>query len=772
MRRNASTGIVPRTYPPAGLQQSRAKLLGLPPQPQLEQHPQPPEPNPYPPAARGPGPGSAILSPPVRTSSYDLRPGWLLSLTFEVSGSRGPGGTQAPSRTEAALRGQTEAFGAATTLVSQTDCLIRLFSGIWLPRSERAFQSRLACWLGMLEQDADLRSRFQQGWKSTLASLDSVSFFAEAGIPAQHALLREITSRLFQRWLPAPREDTDTARLFAAVFASSRGVQRFLDLDAALFARLAANLWSAEGVAGYPHVHQDLHEALRLLAARVSARGTSRAVRQRSAAQMVEQSPSYALVFATERFIECEHSAAPGDCPGECMERWLNAVYACRGELAIVRINMEDAGVNSPLVFDLSAMDAALDRMEMLAATLVERASKLSAAVRLLLNTLVFGLLEDTRISSLIQQNFNLLARKTVERTGHGGEHYIAHSRREYWQMWGAAIGGGFLTVFTAALKLHLVAKQWPPFVEAVLVGTNYAISFLLLQIFGFALATKQPAMTGATLADIIRRNRGDSRRDQITQFGASISRTQLAAALGNILAVCIGAVIFDLVWRRTFHAPYLPAGQAQKVYLSLRPLASATAIDAALTGVLLWLAGLAGGWCENFAVYHRIPASIAQHPLGQTIGAGRMQKIADWVDRNMGSWSTSISLGYLLGFTPAIAGFFGLPLDVRHVTLNTGMFAFAAARFGPSAFRQVWLYSAMVGIAMMFVLNLGVSFAIASFVALRAYDVGHKERASILHFVLRQMVSSPLQFLFPVRARQAALQEPSEDIEQPAPAA
>ena len=104
--------------------------------------------------------------------------------------------------------------------------------------------------------------------------------------------------------------------------------------------------------------------------------------------------------------------------------------------------------------------------------------------------------------------------------------------------MWGAAIGGGFLTVFTAAIKLHVVSKHWPPFAETILIGTNYAISFLLLQIFGFALATKQPAMTGATLADIIRRNRGDSRRDQITEFGASISRTQLAAALGNILAV------------------------------------------------------------------------------------------------------------------------------------------------------------------------------------------------------------------------------------------
>ncbi|HET6219407.1 MAG TPA: hypothetical protein VFE27_20460 [Acidobacteriaceae bacterium] len=679
---------------------------------------------------------------------------------------------QAGSRTEAALRAQTEAFCAATSLAGQTDRLIELFSEIWQQRSERAYQSRLVCWLGLLEQDAALRSRFQQGWKSTLSQLDSVSLLAEAGIPAQHALFREITSRLFQRWLPPPREKDDTARLFAAVFDSSRATQRFLDMDEAGFARLTANVWGAEGLAAYPHVHLDLHEALRLLAARVSARGTSRAVRQRSTSETVEQSPPYALVFATEKFIECEHSALPGDCPKECMEPWLNAVFACRGELGIVRIRMEDAGVNAPLVFDLSAMDAALDRMEMLAATLADRRNEVTPAVRRLLQTLLYGLREDMRISSLIRQNFNLLARKTVERTGHGGEHYVAHSRKEYWQMWGAAIGGGFLTVFTAALKLHLVAKHWPPFVEAVLIGTNYAISFLLLQIFGLALATKQPAMTGATLADIIRRNRGDSRRDQITEFGASISRTQLAAALGNVLAVCIGAVIFNLLWLRAFHAPYLPAGQAEKVYLSLRPLASATAIDAALTGVLLWLAGLIGGWCENFAVYHRIPASIAQHPLGQTIGAGRMEKLADWVDRHIGSWTTSISLGYLMGFTPEFFAFFGLPLDVRHVTLNTGMFAFAAARFGPSAFKQVWLYSAMVGVAIMFVLNLGVSFAIASFVALRAYDVGHKERASILRYVFKQMVSSPLRFLFPVQPNHAVSEPPAQDSERPAPAA
>jgi site-specific recombinase len=664
------------------------------------------------------------------------------------------------------LRVHTEAVCAATTFVNQTRRLIELFAGIWLQPSNRAFKSSLTGWVEMLEQDSDLRSRFQLTWKSMVDSLNSVSLFAEAGLPAQHALLPEITRRLFQRLLPPPREDSDTARLFAAVFGSPRAAQRFLDVDGQLFTRLAALLWNEQGLVAFPHVSKDLHEALRLLAARVSGRGTSVAVRERSATLPVEQSPFYSFVFATEKFIGSGESEAP--CAR--IDRWLEAVYACRGELALVRLRMEDAGVSTALVFDLGAMDASLDRMEMIAATLVEHTRKPSVTARLLLNTLVCGLREDTRIISLIQQNLNLLARKTVERTGHGGEHYIAHSRWEYWHMWGAAIGGGLLTVFTAAIKLHIIGREWPPFIEAVLVGTTYAISFLLLQIFGLALATKQPSMTAAALADIIRRNRGDSRRDKITDFGASISRTQLAAALGNIIAVCSGAIVFDQIWRVLFHSPYLPADQAEHVHQSLRPLASATAIDAALTGILLWLAGLIGGWCENFAVYHRVPASIAQHPLGRRIGARRMRNVADWFDRNIASWSTSISLGYLMGFTPVIARFFGLPLDVRHVTLNTGMFAFAAASYGPSAFGQWWLYSAMVGIAIMFVLNLGVSFIIASYVALRAYDVGREERLSILRYAFKQIAQSPLRFLFPVEPKPAPAELPAETTEQPAP--
>jgi site-specific recombinase len=317
--------------------------------------------------------------------------------------------------------------------------------------------------------------------------------------------------------------------------------------------------------------------------------------------------------------------------------------------------------------------------------------------------------------------------------------------------MWRAAAGGGLLTVFTAAVKMRVMESHFPLAIEGLFIGTDYAISFVLLQVFGFALATKQPSMTAATLAGIVRQNRGVARWSRISEFAADISRTQLAAAFSNVLAVCTGAVLFEALWTHVFRTHYLPEQSAEHVYQTLHPFTSGTALFAAFTGVILWLAAVIGGWMENFVVYHRLPEAIAQHPLGNRLGLRRMRSAATWLECNAASWSTSIVLGYLLGFAPVVARFFGVPLDVRHVTLSTGTLALAAARFGTSSFGHGWLYYAAAGIGITFVLNLSVSFAIASIVALRAYDVPRREQLQILRFLISEVLSSPLYFVYPV---------------------
>jgi site-specific recombinase len=61
-------------------------------------------------------------------------------------------------------------------------------------------------------------------------------------------------------------------------------------------------------------------------------------------------------------------------------------------------------------------------------------------------------------VIDLLRQNWRLLTRKMVERSGETGEHYIARSRQEYGVMLKSAAGGGAIMAVTAWLKTILLA--------------------------------------------------------------------------------------------------------------------------------------------------------------------------------------------------------------------------------------------------------------------------------------------------------------------------
>ncbi len=611
-----------------------------------------------------------------------------------------------------------------------------------------------------LEANPEVRSRFQASGAVLLQELNSLSLFAEAGIPSNHSFFSEIAQRLAAKFLPSAREKSDTSKLLVTLYSSKRDVLHFLAVPTELFRRMAAGFAPPGDPAAWHRQLGDLQEAMRLLAVRIGGIGVQPEVRDRSTTTAVSDSPFYQLAGATEELLR----SAGSENARSTLVAWRAVVRRCRHEVAEVHRHMESAGVSVELIFDLKKVQACLVRMEAIAQVLMATSSNEQvAAVKALLGQVISGRLSDRSLRSLLRENLNLIARKMVERTGHSGEHYIAHNRAEYWHMWRAAVGGGLFTVLTAAIKMRIVDAGLPMFVEGFLSGTNYAVSFVILQMLGLVLATKQPAATAATFAGIIRNNQGARRSSKLSEFVAHITSTQLAAAIGNVVAVSIGAVIFERLWRAVFSDSYLSEHSAEHIYETLHLTGSGTAFFAIVTGVILWMAALAGGWFENLAVYYRFSDAVAQHPAGNRIGESRMRKLARVLSRNLGGWSTSIVLGYLLGFTPVVGHFFGIPLDVRHVTLSTGTLALAAARFGFISLGRTWFYHAVAGIAVIFVLNLGVSFTISAFVALRAYNVQPAEQWSILRFILRDALRSPLPFIFPTYGKKAAEQPPDE---------
>ena len=657
-----------------------------------------------------------------------------------------------------------EEFCQATTLRRRTSALYGLVGWMGKPGASVADLSGLPGLVAYLEANAEQRTRCRTAFATLLAELNCVPLFAEAGIPSDHSFLSEIGLRISARLLPSAREQSDAAKLLVMLYPTERNVKRFLSNPPEVFQRLLAALTPPSDPDFAGHEYQDLQEALRLLGSRVSALGLEPEVRTRSSSPGVSDSPFYQILLSTEELIV----APEPDAVQAALARWSGIVHRCRTEMVQVHQHMESAGVSVELIFDLRKIAACLARMEAIVdvLTAASRDAKV-LAIHGLLGRLMEGRLSDLSLSSLLRDNLNLIARKMVERTGHSGEHYIAHGRKEYWHMWAAALGGGLLTVITAALKLRIIDAHLPPFVEGFASGTNYAVSFVVLQILGLVLATKQPAATAATFAGIIRENRGVERESKLTEFVSRITSTQLAAALGNVTAVSIGALFFEKLWMMVFSKSYLAHETATHVYETLHPLASGTAFYAAITGVILWTAALAGGWVENFAVYYRLTDAVAQHPLGSTIGEVRLKKFARVLKRNLGGWSTSIVLGYLLGFTPVIGHFFGLPLDVRHVTLSTGTLALAVAHFGTRSLSHNWFYTAVEGIGVIFILNLFVSFSIAAYVGLRAYDVSGREQFEILRFLVVDGLKSPLRFIWPTYMSESSERETTPAEEQ-----
>ncbi len=617
---------------------------------------------------------------------------------------------------------------------------------------------RLRLLLHALEACTPVREHVQSAVAALFAEADACSLLAEAGMPSDRGFVAEATGRLWAKLLPEPRDTQDLRQFIRRCYRDAGHVARFQRWPVELFHRLIDVVMPPPGSPAWEALRQSVTDAMRLLCARVQAQGLAPKLRNRSRPVAVAESPFFRLARTADALLEAwNRSPAPADGNGEIPNRddpgqdWQAALTACRSGIAEIHRQIGGEGISVDIVFSLDVLDRCLSRLELLGAIITSPPGReRSVLVHRLLARLVHHVHEARSLRALASSNFNLLHRRIVERSGETGEHYIARDRSEYRHLLLAAAGGGVLTVGTTAVKLAAAELGGSDFLHGLMYGLNYAVSFMILHHLHLVLATKQPAMTAATLATILREQRGNAALDEIVDRIARISHSQIAAAAGNVVVVALGALAFTTLWELTFGRAFLDHETAQKTYASFSPLNSGTLFYAALTGVILWLSSVVGGWLDNWSAWHRIPQGIADHPLGERLGRDRLRRWGETWRSNIAGWGTNISLGFMLGMTPALGHFFGLPLDVRHVTLSTGMLFTACGSLGEGWYSNGWFLFAIAGIASMFFLNLGVSFALSLWTAMRALEVPAADVRDLLRRLGKRMLTHPGDFILP----------------------
>jgi site-specific recombinase len=608
----------------------------------------------------------------------------------------------APSRERA-----TWVYGALryfldVPVASRTDCVVQFTAGI---------DAHPRC--------SEIRDILHDFWSHH----SYIRVISEAGLPNEIFLFRELVSRTFRHLMPVDEVQGDLY-----ILLDSLNLRR---ADAQWVASLPDSFvgWWADIFRPAP---ASILASSALLALRATNVALSRDFLTLGDDEHVTKSSFFDLPIVVERVVQ-----KPEEFP-----EWEARRESCEAQLLELTKSLEERGSSPGMAFRVRTLRSLLFRIQQ-----VLNLERRDTDSRKFAVSIVDGFATQRSIGGVLTAAANRLARSVVEKTGRVGKHYIAKNAAQWRAMGWGAILAGVITCFTAFFKYSISATIQAPLLVAIWHSANYVVSFLLMQAGGFLLASKMPAATAATLVDAM----DDPEKDQMASLQA-ISQTQVLVTVGNLIGAITTSIAVDRLENALAGHPFLTPDEAVHGIQMLFPLHSLTIPFAIVTGIFLWISSLATGWTANYVAITKMESSISKSlRIRNRIGAKRANAIAHWVKHHAAGSVGYIVLGVLLGTAPIIVSLFGIPLEVRHVTLGAAGLGYSldAARLsGELRLSEVVL--SCTGVVLVGILNILTSFALSFLLAVRARDIGEARARRFLKEVGFKLVSSPAAFLLP----------------------
>lgn len=368
---------------------------------------------------------------------------------------------------------------------------------------------------------------------------------------------------------------------------------------------------------------------------------------------------------------------------------------------------------------------------------------------------LVFNILNykshKNNIADLINDSTRLISHLITNHTAEAGTHYITSTRKEYMTMFYKASGGGIIVGALCVLKMLYGYIPGSDFSHAFLYSMNYAMGFVMIYLMGFTLATKQPAMTAATMTKVLSEE-GNSQRNN-TEFAHLVSklfRSQFIAFVGNVLLAfpVALAIIYGL---DVFFSQNLAVERSDKLLKDLDPFKSKAILHASIAGFYLFISGIISGNIGNNSVFYQIPERIAKNlSIRNFFGKKFAKGLSKYYAKNWPGIISNFWFGVFLGATAPVGMFFGLDLDIRHITFAAGNFALGL--YGKDF--SVDSYTFWISFVTVFLIgffNFLVSFSLSMFLAFRSRKMNFGQVSEIYKEIFRYFVKHPLKFFLPL---------------------
>lgn len=435
----------------------------------------------------------------------------------------------------------------------------------------------------------------------------------------------------------------------------------------------------------------------------------------------------------------------------------------CKAVVAKIRRNSAQTGTSINLTQLLQRMLKQIARLEELLNILnnFQQGQPAETEIVQLFKALVYSECHKNDLHEHWQENMEMMAVRVTENASRTGEHYITENRSEYFALMRSAMGAGIIIGIMAMIKILLAGKHFAPLTEGILFALNYGLGFMLIHILHFTVATKQPAMTAAAIAATID-NASDSKSremDNLVAMIANTMRSQFIAIFGNVVVVIPVAML--LAWTMLHYTgqPFVTAEKAYELLASIDPLHSGSLVYAAIAGVCLFLSGLLAGYHDNLAVYNKIPQRLrAVQWLQKLLGAARLDRVANYVENNLGALAGNFYFGCMLGGMSTLGVLLGLPIDIRHITFSSAFVGFASASLDFMLSWQAAAYAAL-GLVLIGLINLAVSFGLALYVAMKSRKVQFNQWRTLVKSLAKRLNEHPGEFILPPKRARDDLQ-------------
>ena len=641
--------------------------------------------------------------------------------------------------------------------------LIRRLVSVLRPknRSDTGAGERYAAMLDRLEGDVDLLLAFRGHVVHFIASRRLITFFTDSGILPGTGFFSEWWRILVDRLLPEAPDERRLKDCLHVIFDRPDDWRWQEQVPPEHSRRLWALLAPADELRNldWRGIQEQILNSVLLLAHRVSGLGVE--------GELMRASPSFgddlpcfvalsaeALDFVNALRAALDDAAIPADDGSQL----LVIVDQCASTLQRVRKRALTIGTSLHLSYLLARSEQCLERLRELVAILVAANASTAPgpATAAWAEFARDAFLAENRRNSLghyMAQLSRLLAVRVTENAARSGEHYICETAGDYRQMWRSAAGAGVLIAGMALLKIFAAGLHAPLFVEAFLFSMVYGLGFVLIYLLGMTVATKQPAMTAQTLAGLLGEVRPtrQAELDGLVDVVAAVCRSQLAAIAGNVVMALPVAIAIGFWLGQLQGHPVIPLEKSAHLLGDLDPLSRALP-HAAIAGFYLFLSGLITGYFDNRAAYRDIGIRVARlRWLRRLAGTTRAASIGAYIQDHLGGIMGNFLFGCMLGSTGVVGIILGLPLDIRHIAFSSANLGYALIGFDFALPFKAILWAAL-GIALIGLTNLAVSFALALRTALGARGVRFEHWGALLKAIWMRFRSAPRSFILPPR--------------------